>query len=220
MKRVLLNSQRTELYEILVEAGIDPSRTKWTDDQKDWTSDEVETLEIGLCYFLFGPQGSDNKLHYISRPAPDGGVGVGEVGKSWREITSLFRAWTGYVRTELEHEDPWAKYSSFLPPESILTAEDNSPYTHAEAEQAAQAIKGLVSYLERNVPQYREVQVAYNVNFERMAESAKQGAGRVDWSNQFVGLVISLCVALSLEPETAAAIWQAWLSLITKLIAP
>lgn len=51
--RVLLNTQRKELHDVLLRSGIDPSVTKWTNDKKGWTHDEVDTLDVGFCHFLF-----------------------------------------------------------------------------------------------------------------------------------------------------------------------
>jgi hypothetical protein len=122
------------------------------------------------------------------------------------------------VKKEVETEDPWSKYSAFIPPEALSSGSDNSPFTYKEAEEAAQAITSLLSYVEEKVPNYHKVQSAYEVHFMRLAESAKKGIGRVDWSNQFVGLVISLCLALALAPEQAAGIWNRWIELITRLL--
>ncbi len=219
MKRRLLNTQRRQLHEALVAAGVDPSTSKWTSDTKGWTLDVVETLEIGLCYFLFNPD-HDGYLSIKCRPGGEGLVEFGEVGLSWNAVLLHFQSWSKLVKTEMDVEDPWSKYAAFIPPGAVSDATDNSPFSHVEAEDAIGAITGLRAYIEATVPGYADVQASFDPQFERMSEAARKGAGRIDWSNQFVGLLISLCVVLSLDPQKAAEIWGKWMELITRLLPP
>ena len=94
--RALLNKQRKELHDILVKRGIDPAVTRWTSDGKKWTSDEADTLEAGLCHFLFNP-GYDGTYSIHFKPGPDGGAPVGEVNQSWQEAIGLFNYWASFV---------------------------------------------------------------------------------------------------------------------------
>jgi hypothetical protein len=60
---------------------------------------------------------------------------------------------------------------------------------------------------------YRHVAVIQE--FVKRSFSVKlKGAGRIDWSNQFVGLIVNLFVALSLDPDRAAVLWQFWVQLL------
>ena len=210
MQRRLLNIQRKQLHDILINAEVDPAVARWTDDRKSWTSDACETIEIGLCYFLFKP-GTDNDLSIKMRPSYDGGVEMGRVGVSWGEVLSLFSRWARLVKSEIETEDPWSKYAALLPPEPLTKGASNAPFTHIEAEDASRAISALLSYLTESIANFENVSVAYTEHFDRLKGSAKAGAGRIDWSNQFVGLVISLCLTLALSPQQAAGLWSKWI---------
>lgn len=217
MNRVLLNTQRQELHALLLKHDIDPAVTKWSNEGKGWASGDVETLEAGLCHFLFHPRSSGTfSIHF--RPSLDGGSFKGEVEKSWREVLQFFDSWAKLVREELNHEDPWQRYSAYLPPERIGNSKDNSPFTYKEAEHAARAVSTFLTQIRKELPSYREVAEQFDPQFERIAKHAKEGLGRVDWSNQFVGMLIGLCMALALEPETASSLWKSWLQIINGLL--
>ena len=215
--RVLLNTQRKELHDILLKHGIDPAVTKWTNNGHGWTSANVDTLEAGLCHFLFNP-GSNGMLTIHFKPSVDGGASTGLVSVGWRDVLRYFEIWTKNLRNELSQEDPWLQYAAYLPPERIGSSTDNSPFTHKEAEHVAAAVSTLLNHIKLELPHYVEVSKQFDSQFERLAEQAKSGAGRIDWSNQFVGMLISLCMALSLSPEAASSLWQFWVQAIDKLL--
>jgi hypothetical protein len=217
IKRALLNSQRKQLHDILVNRGVDPAVTKWTNDGKGWTSNNIETLEAGLCHFLFNP-GSEGKLSIHFKPSLDGGASLGLVSQSWENVLRLFDTWAMQVKNELAQEDPWQQYLAYLPPERIGGSTDNSPFTHQEAEHVSNSVFMLLKHVKRELPNYNKVAKQFDPQFERIAEQAKKGAGRIDWSNQFVGMLISLCLALALSPETASALWQYWVQIIDGLL--
>lgn len=219
MKRALLNSQRKELHDILTKHEVNPAVTKWTNEGKGWTKNNVETLEAGLCHFLFNPD-SDGTLSIHFKPSLDGGASLGKVRQSWKDVLYIFDAWTIRVKNELAQEDPWQQYSAYLPPERIGGSTDNSPFTHQEAEHAAKSVSIFLEHVKREIPGYNNVAKQFDPQFERIAEQAKKGAGRIDWSNQFVGMLISLCMALSLAPDTASALWQSWVQIIDGLLLP
>lgn len=217
--RVLLNTQRKELHDILVKRGIDPAVTKWTADGKGWTQSNVDTLEAGLCHFLFNPS-YDGTYSIHFKPGLDGGAPLGEVNQSWDEVLGLFAHWSLRVKDELQQEDPWQQYFAYLPPERRSESTDNSPFTHQEAERIASSLAQFREHVRHTLPHYPEVAKQFEPQFERLAAQAKAGAGRIDWSNQFVGMLISLCMALSLAPEAASSLWQFWVHVIGGLFLP
>jgi hypothetical protein len=217
--RALLNTQRKELHDILVARGVDPAVTKWTNDGKGWTRGNVDTLEAGLCHFLFNPD-SDGTLSLHFKPRLDGGASLGLVNQTWKDTLSLFAVWTDRVKSELSQEDPWQQYSAYLPPERLGESIDNSPFTHQEAEHVAKSVAIFLDHVKKQLPHYSEVARQFDPQFERLATQAKKGAGRIDWSNQFVGMLISLCMALSLAPDAASSLWHFWSQVIDGLLLP
>lgn len=217
--RALLNKQRKELHDILINRGIDPAVTRWTSDGKNWTSDDADNLEVGLCHFLFNPN-YDGTYSIHFKPGPDGGAPLGEVSRSWGEVLDFFIHWTSSVKEELEQKDPWQQYSAYLPPERRGNSTDNSPFTHREAEHIAKSLAAFQDHVKRTLPHYQEVAEQFDLQFERLTTQAKVGAGRIDWSNQFVGMLISLCIALSLAPASASSLWQFWVKVIDGLLLP
>lgn len=215
--RVLLNTQRKELHDILIEHGVNPAATKWTNEKKGWTSSNVDTLEAGICHFLFSTE-NNGTFNIHMKPSADG-VGVfGDVYLPWSEVKRLFKTWANYVSKELVQDDPWQQYSAYLPPERLVRGTDNTPFTHTEAEHVAQSILILQDHIKKQLPDYRKVAEQFDPQFERIASRAKEGAGRIDWSNQFVGMLISLCMALALEPDAASEVWNFWVQVVNGLL--
>lgn len=219
MMRVLLNTQRRELHDVLIRHGVDPAVTKWTKDKKGWTNSSVDTLEAGLCHFLFNAD-SDGTFSVHMKPSVDGRGVLGDVHLSWLEVRNLFEAWTIHVKGELAQDDPWQQYSAYLPPERLVDGTDNAPFTHKEAEHVAQSVRILQDYIRKKIPDYDKVSKQFDPQFERIAARAKDGAGRIDWSNQFVGMLIGLCMALALAPDAASEIWTYWVQVINGLLLP
>ena len=217
--RALLNTQRKDLHEALIKIGIDPATTRWTNEQKGWTSEQVDTLHAGLCHFLFCP-GHDGTYSVHFRPGVDGGAQVGEVNLTWQEVKGLFAIWVRFAKSELEQNDPWRQYSAYVPPERLGASKDNSPFTYQEAEHLTQALRSFRQQLVRQLPNYKEVEKQFEPQLDRLADRARTGAGRIDWSNQFVGMLISLCLALSLAPEEASSLWRFWLQVVDGIFLP
>lgn len=217
--RALLNKQRKELHDILLKSGIDPAVTKWTSDGKKWTNEDADTLEAGLCHFLFSPS-YDGTYSIYFKPGLDGGAPFGEVNQSWQEVISLFTHWASFVKEELDQEDPWQQYSAYLPPERRRDSVDNSPFTHREAEHITKSLATFQEHVKSFLPHYQDVAIQFDPQFERLSAQAKTGAGRIDWSNQFVGMLISLCITLSLAPDSASDLWKFWVQVIDGLLLP
>jgi len=216
MNRRLLNNQRKQLHAILVDEGVDPAQTQWTNDQKDWTSDPTDTLEIGLCYFVVKPDVIDG-ISIKCSPAPDGDVEFGTTGLIWDNVIELFRSWAKQVKLEIDQPDPWAKYIKFSPPQDLSDFSDNSPFSYVEAQKAEAAIQNLIKFLHENINNYGEASDKFDAALNRMIDHAKSGLGRIDWTNQFVGLIIAVCLTLSLSTEVANRIWKFWLEIISNV---
>lgn len=216
MNRQLLNIQRKQLHDILVAEGIDPAQTQWTNDQKGWTDDTTDTIEIGLCYFVINPDVIDG-ISIKWSPAPDGDIEFGQNHLNWLGVINLFRSWARQVKLEIGQPDPWAKYIKFAPPQDLSDFSDNSPFSYPEVQQIEESVQKLIEFLYENINNYSEASDKFDTGLNRMIKYAKSGLGRIDWTNQFVGLIIAICLTLSLSPETANSIWRFWLKTISNV---
>lgn len=220
MERFLTNVQRKQLHELLLGAGVDPNTTRWSNAGMGWTSDgKCETLHAGLCHYLLSPD-SDGEFSIHFMPSWEGGAKKGLVGQSWREVLETFGFWTHKVKQELDQPDPWGTYALSAFGTTPGHETDNAPFTHAEAEHVNDSIRQLLAFIRTEIPQYGSVDKEFTPQFERIAEQAKQGAGRIDWKNQFVGLLINLFVAMGLAPDQAASIWSHWARLVNGWLLP
>ena len=217
MDRYLTNVQRKQLHELLVKADVDSNVTHWSNSGMGWTGNNCETLHAGLCHFLIKP-GSDGLFSIHFKPSWNGGGPFGDVNKSWKEVLEIFDFWTHKVKEELDQPDPWGTYALAAFGVTRDHSTDNAPFTHSEAEHVAESVTKLLAYFKEVVPEFNEFESEFTPQFERIAEQAKSGTGRIDWKNQLVGMLINIFVSLSLSPERAAAIWNYWQNLVDSLL--
>lgn len=219
MNRFLTNVQRKQLHDRLIQASVDPNVTKWSNAKMGWTNSDCETLHAGLCHFLISPDG-DGEFTVNFMPSWDGGGKRGLIDQPWKSVLETFDFWAHKVKEELEQPDPWGSYALAAFGTTPEHEKDNAPFTHAEAEHVEKSIQLFIQHVKSDVPEFAAVEDQFKPQFERLAKQAKAGAGRIDWKNQFVGLLVNLFVALSLAPEQAAALWSFWAQLINNMLLP
>ena len=217
MERFLTNVQRKALHDLLVQAGIDPNVIRWSNSGMGWTNGGCETLHAGICFFVIAPD-SNGEYSICFRPSWDGGSNRGEIDQVWKKVIEIFEFWTHKVKEELDQPDPWGTFALAGLGTTPNHEQDNAPFTHAEAEHVSNSIEEFVGYLKREVPEYSTVEEHFAPQFERLAKQAKAGTGRIDWKNQFVGLLMNVVVAASLAPDQASRIWLFWRHLVGKLL--
>ena len=217
MDRFVTNVQRKALHELLVKAHVDPNVTKWSNNGMGWSDRQCETLEAGLCFFMIAPK-SDGQYTICLRPSWDGGAKKGLIDQSWEKVLISFQFWSHKVKEELDQPDPWGTYAIAGLGSTPEHEHDNAPFTHAEAEHVSDSIQKFVQYLKDEVPEYASVEEQFAPQFERLAKQAKTGTGRIDWKNQFLGLLMNVIVAASLAPAEASKIWSYWRRLVETLL--
>ena len=190
MERFLTNVQRKKLHELLVQAGVDPNVTKWSNSGMGWSNGDCETLHAGICFFMISPK-SDGDFTICFHPSWDGGGKKGMIDQTWKSISEIFEFWTHKVKEELDQPDPWGTYALAGLGTTPDHEQDNAPFTHAEAEHVSDSIHKFRDFLKAEYPEYAKVEQHFDPQFERLAKQAKSGTGRIDWKNQFVGLLRS-----------------------------
>ncbi len=219
MERYLTNVQRKKLHEMLVAAGVDSNVTKWSNATMGWTNSDCETLHAGICHFLICPSSDgDFTIHFM--PSWEGGGPRGLVEQTWKDVLETFEFWSHKVKEELDQPDPWGIYSLAALGSTPSHEYDNAPFSHTEAEHAATSVELFLQHVRQELPEYAEVEKQFTPQFERLADQAKSGTGRIDWKNQLVGLLINLSVALSLAPQQAASLWSFWTQLVNTKLLP
>lgn len=220
MNRLLTNVQRKQLHDLLLAADVDPNVTRWSNEGMGWSRNGYcETLHAGLCHFLLSPD-NDGEFTMHFMPTWNGGGKEGFVSKTWKEVLEAFDFWSHKVKQELDQPDPWGTYALAAFGTTPGHETDNAPFTHSEAEHVSDSVLTFLEYIKTEVPEFERVKEEFTPQFERIADQAKKGAGRIDWKNQFVGLLMNLFVALSLAPDRASLIWSYWARLINNWILP
>ena len=185
----------------------------WTKDGKEWTSSDCDTIEIGQCYFIISEARDGYSICF--KPSLDGKPKTGSVHLRWPAVHEAFGLWAKRVAVEVQYDDPWSKISQLLPGCDTGTFKDNDPFTHSEAEMASKAVLKFIDYIkDRDDVDAEQVDAEFTPTAKRLSEFAKTGAGKIDWSNQFIGMLVSIIIVFAFNPDQAAEIWAYWKTLI------
>src|SRR5512142_2271751 len=123
-KFTLLRSQRSQVFELLREAGLEPAEFSWV---KEEIAGGIVVSRLnhrdGTHYFQF----SSHELNAWCVACPGRYRSMDyEYPKDWQEQEGVFRNWAAYLKREIGIPDPWgrlAKYQAVLgvePPDNVV----------------------------------------------------------------------------------------------------
>jgi hypothetical protein len=106
--------------------------------------------------------------------------------------------------------DPWRKIEeqrALVPDLRSFNETANRPFSVPEVKQIESAIDLLSARINDVFPDVPQKVPNLSVHLESLKSSASKGSGRIDWTNQLVGLMINVLVLLAANQEQARLIW-------------
>lgn len=201
--RTLLRSQKKEVFEILLELGLEPADFAWS---KERVNDKAVVSQLshrqGDYYFRFTwyevgsrCEACPGRFQLVEQEHP----------KDWAEQVVHVRNWARHMRREIECPDLWAdlaRYQIILGPGS-LEEMPNETISGGEAERIAEKLSEFAKAIETEFELTREQAQSVRGKISYLAEAAKRQKSR-DWAYSALGVCAIVAMTLSLS-ETSAA---------------
>lgn len=112
------------------------------------------------------------------------------------------------LKEEIDAPDLWKeieKYRatfSLAPPEELV----NEPIPGYEVDEIASKVQLLTDKIEESFHLQEEQKQFVRSKLSYLADAAKR-QGRLDWVHTFIGVLVTIAMALSLDPEQANKLW-------------
>ena len=206
-KFTLLRSQRSRVFEMLQEAGLEPAEFSWAKEEivGNIVVSRLNYRE-GTYYFQF----SSHELNAWCVACPGRYRSVDyEYPKDWQEQEAIFRNWMSHLKREIEIPDPWnelAKYRMAVEGQAHDGAV-NEPIPACEAEQIGQALTRLALQIGQELKLDGEAVTLVRGKFAYLAEAARRQRSQ-DWMYTALGICATTAMSLALSPEQTAALWR------------
>lgn len=205
----LLKTQKNAIYEILKAYELNPVEFEWAHDGDAVPHNDSPSLEHknSNYYFMFYIPTGNYHWQYECSPGQSKPIDKEIVTLGWEQVLDQFRLWCSNLRDELEAPDLWGSVRTFDLESIRVSPDSNDPFTYAEAEMVQDKIRQLVEFVKEesiNNRTLEENQVSILASLERLEAQAKSGTGRIDWSNQLVGIIMNIIIAASFAPERTA----------------
>jgi hypothetical protein len=206
-KFTLLRSQRSRVFELLQDAGLEPVEFSWA---KEEIAGGIVVSRLnhrdGTHYFQF----SSHELNAWCVACPGRYRSIDyEYPKDWQEQEGVFRNWAAHLKREIEIPDPWgalAKYQAVLgvePPDHVV----NEPISAYEADDIGRVLTRLGERIGQELKLDGEAVALVRGKFAYLAEAARRQRSR-DWVYMALGVCATIAMSLSLSPDGAAALWD------------
>ena len=130
--------------------------------------------------------------------------------RDWPDVLSSISSWLSVLKLELETQDPWEALESqrHLAPTVVeYNKTANRPFTASEAQKIEATLANLVHKLEEVFPDVSNRVANLSIQVDSLVHEAREGRGRIDWTNQFVGFLLQVLLMVAATPTQAVAIW-------------
>jgi hypothetical protein len=218
----LLRSQKREVYEILVEAGLQPAEFLWSSETiAGALAVSRLTHRSGQHYFQFSsfePSALCTACPGMYRTIDD------HHPKDWGEQEGFLRAWAQCLKREVDTPDVWAEVAASRPALDSGCPGDlvNEPIPAVQADQIGLALARLSNALIRELSLADRRALLVRAKLVYLADAARRERSR-DWMYMVAGIWASLVTALSLTEAQAArlqATAKAELGSLASLVRP
>jgi hypothetical protein len=208
--KLILRSQKVDVWSLVDETGLDHAKFKWSTDQSVHRADvPVSILQyVNTSYFF---QFDFNRSSHTCRfsPALEQTVDYAESG-TWDNQLVHVRQWLSYLEREVTTDDPWVRLARSGPPRGTSYAPDHetSAFTEGELTEIRKAILGLRAYVEDQFNLGAEQHAFIREQTDYLIEASTR-QDRRDWRNTCFGVVALIVSVLgAISPEQAVAVWQ------------
>jgi hypothetical protein len=206
----LLRSQRNQIFDWIIDAGLSPSQLKLSEN------DSISTVKLSLkdsnFYFQFTLHKHAENL-YINRVrySPAKNTDLYSTGQllmaQFQDLKKFIVDWASYLSRELDQPDKWQQFVESSKQISIKTDEkDNQQFTIEEFRQIEIAVE-QVRIRSNQIGLAEDQLKLLHEKLDYISEKAKT-LGKLDWKNLFVGSMVGVVIQMAIPPDTTQLLWK------------
>jgi len=208
-KGLLLRSQRNQVFKLVKEKGLGPSKFKWSVIRSKKTERLiVNRLEYAESGFFFEFDIFNAKHHCTYSPGQETAT-VAKYPGSWDLQLGYVGQWLSCLAKEVLEPDLWEEIAkSVIPPGAGIVREiTNEPFSGREIDQITSALKEVSAYIQ-NLESITNEQLEYvEAELGYLADGVKR-LDKNDWVHTCIGVLVQLAAYLALAPEQASEVWR------------
>jgi hypothetical protein len=204
----LLNTQKRDVFEMLVDSGLQPHQFESNSGLRGGNVGGPPPTQISILqpksrpefYFTF----DFARGCYHPRCSPWEGARVASLGEaSWPSCLGYVQVWARLVQAELNTPDPWQVLPGLATTSDIAVASDvaNTEFSHRETDRLANGLEQIRRLLIDAAGRSEQSVAVINSQLNSLLDASKR-MGRKDWVNQAIGALMTLSITLALPPET------------------
>ena len=206
--KLVLRTQKNQVFEMLKQATLDPSLFEWTEVASKLRRELIVSClvhKLSNYYFRFDFTSGDG--HYCEySPGRDSSIEKGNPG-SWLLQIQYVGHWIQYLKREIETPDFWVEAKKESELSRIAESEKlaNTSFDLNELKKVAVALAEIKNYLIANHAESQEER-AFIENKISYLEEASKRLGRKDWLN--VAISIFVTFGFKYGPDLAREIFR------------
>lgn len=205
----LMASQRNEVLESIKYYGLEPFNFEWGTS----LSSRIDKLyvpvlrfknsdfffkfdcELGRHYAVYSP-GEEKITDYFNTD-------------SWHHQRNCCDSWLSYLKREITAPDLWSEVAKYQIPSGMEVKPDilNEQFTIPQVERIVQGLQQIKDYLEKEKLISKEHREFVEEKLNYLAEAARR-QGRKDWIHTAIGVLGTICVALTLSIEQGRTLFN------------
>lgn len=217
----LLNSQKKEIFDLIVYRNFEPNSFELVINHNDFTLGiPVLTYKDTKYFFAFNSGDIKGQSYGNSIFSPGKSVLVQMPPyNSWPDQCSNFYSWLDNLERELSIKNPWENIKDYLPSNEIdfRDKDINSEFSFQEVAQIEASLNNFkTQLLEKYTLSAEQIEIISR-KIDYLCDTAKRSR-KIDWKNIFVGSMINLMITINLSPEQAYAFWQTLMGCFVHLL--
>tara|TARA_R110000751_G_C13768092_1_gene479886 strand:- start:586 stop:1236 length:651 start_codon:yes stop_codon:yes gene_type:complete len=202
----LLTSQKDNIYMLIQGYGLAPSQFEIRESET--ISNTSTRIEFKNTEFFLDFIPIANRNDFLLKYSPGRELYINKSGliKTFSETRTHIKQWLESIVREIEAPDYWGKLDSEINNIQIASAFDNSKFTINEFSKLSGNIEILKSRI-TEIPLLKEQNEQIILQLDNLKTQAEK-LGKFDWTNLFIGTIMSIIIQLNVNKENANALWQ------------
>jgi hypothetical protein len=147
----------------------------------------------------------NNDIVFSHSPAEQS-LSTSSILSNWAECVSEFKEWLKYLAREISEPDLWGRLDSAFTTANLNNRQEHIQFTVSEYEDLGRKIDILNTQM-KMLTFLAEKQVVILEQMDHLLILAKD-MSKFDWTNLFVGTLMSIIIQLGVTQENAKTLWD------------